>query len=233
MQTGRMKPRCVTGPTALLAVVASMAAQAALGGPSGSAGAAQAGDASGPGRDRWQMPNEILAALGVQKGDVVADVGAGIGYFTVRFARAVGREGKVYAVDIAPHVLEYLAKEARKQNLENIETIVSREDDPRLPASSVDLAFFCDTIHEIAGRVSFYRKMKLALRRNGRMAIIDSLPPPPRPGEKPRESHRQVSRDLAVREAEQAGFRLVKEPRFLPQQYFLIFAKAEDVSKAQ
>src|SRR5260370_36463777 len=70
-----------------------------------------------PERDRWQMPSEVLAALGLKPGEVVADIGAGSGYFTMRFARAVGPEGRVYAVDIAARVLEYLKKEARKQNL--------------------------------------------------------------------------------------------------------------------
>ena len=154
------------------------------------------------------MPNEILAALELKNGDVVADIGAGTGYLAVRFAQAVGPKGKVYAVDIAAHVLEYLKREARKQNLDNVETIVSREDDPLLAPGSLDLAFFCDTVHEIAGRVNFYRKVRRALKRNGRMAIIDSLPPARREGKESFESAEQVSRDLTVREAEQAGFRL-------------------------
>lgn len=189
------------------------------------AGPARANEFSGPGRDRWQMPNEVLAALDLKKGDVVADIGAGTGYFTTRFAQAVGPRGKVYAVDIDAHVLEYLEKEARKQNLSNVETLVSREDDPSLPTGSVNLAFFCDTIHEIADRVSFYRKVRQALKSNGRMVVIDSIPPPERQGGGVQVSGRQVSRDSTVREAEQAGFRLVKEQKFLPRQFFLVFKR--------
>src|SRR5713101_8594965 len=177
------------------------------------------------GRDRWQMPNEVLAALDLKRGDVVADIGAGTGYFTTRFAQAVGPRGKAYAVDIDAHVLEYLKKEARKQNLNNVEMVVSREDDPSLPAGSVNLAFFCDTVHEIAERVSFYRKVRQALKSNGRMAVIDSIPPPARQGGGAQVSGRQVSRDSTVREAEQAGFRLVKEQKFLPRQFFLVFKR--------
>ena len=190
------------------------------------AGLARADDElSGPGRDRWQMPNQVLAALSLKKGDVVADIGAGTGYFTTRFAQAVGPKGKVYAVDIDGHVLEYLKKEARKQNLNNVETLVSREDDPLLPSGSVNLAFFCDTVHEIADRVSFYRKVRQALKSNGRMAVIDSIPPPARQGGGILIFGKQVSRDSTVREAEQAGFRLVKEQKSLPRQFFLVFKK--------
>ncbi len=184
-----------------------------------SMGPARADEFRGPERDRWQMPNEVLAALDVKKGDVVADIGAGMGYFTMRFARAVGRRGKVYAVDVAARVLRYLDKEARQQNLNNVETIVGLKDDPMLLSGSVDLAFICDTAHEIGDRVGFYRKVSQALKSHGRMAVIDSIPPSSG-------SPQQLSRDVTVREAKQAGLRLVKEPKFLPRQYFLVFAKA-------
>ena len=224
-----MKPESMTGLSVLLALVLGWAISvdrpllhpmSPVASDLKPAGPVQTDDVNGPGRDRWQMPNEILAALDLKKGDVVADIGAGTGYFTVRFARAVGPEGKVYAVDIAAHLLEYLKKEARRQNLANVATILSREDDPLLPQGSLDLAFFCDTIHEIPARVNFYRKVRQALKRNGRMAIIDSLFLTP--GED------EASHDLAVREAEQAGFRLVKEPKFLPRQYFLVFERVEE-----
>ena len=189
-------------------------------------GVADAEERRASARDRWQMPNEVLSALDLKAGEVVADIGAGPGYFTMRFARAVGPEGKVYAVDIAAPVLEYLKKEALKQSLSNVQAIVSREDDPLLPSSSVDLAFFCDTVHEISNRPSFYRKIRQSLKKRGRMAVIDSIASDPRGGGASHGSGSQVSREATVREAAEAGFRLVKEPKFLPQQYFLIFEKA-------
>lgn len=192
---------------------------------------ARADEFRGPGRDRWQKPKEVLAALDLKKGDVVADIGAGTGYFTMLFARAVGPSGKVYAVDISAPVLEYLQKEARKQDLNNIQTLASRKDDPLLPGDSVHLAFFCDTIHEISGRVDFYRKVRHALKPNGRMAVIDWIPATRRRGETRNEPGGQVSRDVTVREAEQAGFRLVKEPKFLAKEYFLVFERMNEPSK--
>ena len=189
-------------------------------------GVADAEERRASARDRWQMPNEVLSALDLKAGEVVADIGAGPGYFTMRFARAVGPEGKVYAVDIAAPVLEYLKKEALKQSLSNVQAIVSREDDPLLPPGSVDLAFFCDTVHEISDRPSFYRKVRQSLKKRGRMAVIDSIASDSSEGGASHGSGSQVSREATVREAAAAGFRLVKEPKFLPQQYFLIFEKA-------
>ena len=188
-------------------------------------GVADAEERRAQARDRWQMPNEVLSALDLKAGEVVADIGAGPGYFTTRFARAVGPEGKVYAVDIAAPVLEYLKKEALKQSLSNVQAIVSREDDPLLPPNSVDLAFFCDTVHEISDRPSFYRKVRQSLKKRGRMAVIDSIASGSSGAGTSSGSGRQVSREATVREAAEAGFRLVKEPKFLPQQYFLIFEK--------
>lgn len=173
-------------------------------------------------RDTWQKPNEVLEALALKNGTVVADIGAGSGYFTRRFARAVAPNGKVYAVDIAADILGYLKEQADKQNIHNIETIVSREDDPMLPGSSVDLAFFCDTTHHIANRVNFYRKLGRALKDHGRMAIVDYPPDSPRTPHKPEQL---VPRSQVISEAEAVGFRLIKDFPFLPRQYFLVFEK--------
>jgi ubiquinone/menaquinone biosynthesis C-methylase UbiE len=170
-------------------------------------------------RDRWQMPEQVVSALALKKGEVVADIGAGSGYFTMRLARAVGPQGKVYAVDIVPKALDSIERHARDEQLTNIEVIVSRKDDPLLPQGSVDVAFFCETIHEIDDRVPFYRKVRTAMKKAGRMVLIDSAPM------NGAAEGRQVSRATAVREAEAAGFRLIREEKFLPEQYFLIFGK--------
>ena len=175
-----------------------------------------------PERDTWQKPNEIVEALELKNGAVVADIGAGTGYFTRRFAKAVAPNGKVYAVDIAADILGYLKEQADKQNIHNIETIVSREDDPMLPGKSVDLAFFCDTTHHIANRVNFYRKLSRGLKEHGRMAIVDYPPDSP---QHPHNPEQLVPRSQLTSEAEEAGFKLVKDFSFLPRQYFLVFEK--------
>ncbi len=173
-------------------------------------------------RDEWQKPDQVVKALDLQNHDVVADIGAGSGYFSRRLAQAVAPDGKVYAVDVAADILAYLNERADHEGLHNIVTIVSRPDDPMLPANSVDLAFFCDTTHHIEQRVSFYRKLSPALKRHGRVAIIDYPPDSPHAPHKPEQL---VPRSQVVSEAEQAGFKFVRDFQFLPYHYFLIFEK--------
>lgn len=173
-------------------------------------------------RDAWQKPDEVVKALELNSGDAVADIGAGTGYFTRRLARAVGPAGKVFAVDVAKDILGYLKEQADQQNLHNIQLVVSRQDDPLLPANAVDLAFFCDTTHHIANRVSFYRKLSPAVKPHGRMAIIDYPPDSPQHPHSPDEL---VPRSQAISEAEEAGFKFVKDFQFLPRHYFLLFEK--------
>ena len=173
-------------------------------------------------RDAWQKPDEVIKALELKNGDIVADIGAGTGYFTRRFSKAVAPSGKVYAVDIAADVLEYLKQQAEKENLQNIVTIVSREDDPMLPKNVVDLAFFCDTTHHIANRANFYRRMSPGLKPHGQLAIIDY---PPGGSHTPHPAEQLVPRSQVISEAEEAGFRWVKDFKFLPYHYFLLFEK--------
>ena len=175
-----------------------------------------------PERDSWQKPDEVVQALGLKNGDVVADIGAGTGYFTRRLARAVAPDGRVYAVDVAADVLGYLKQEAEKEGLRNIVTIVSQEDDPLLPANSVDLAFFCDTTHHIAKRTAFYRRMLPGLSPRGRLAVIDY---PPGGEHAPHPPEQLVPRSQAISEAEEVGFKLAGEFQFLPRQYFLVFER--------
>ncbi len=178
-----------------------------------------------PDRDEWQKPEEIIRALEITGGMIVADIGAGSGYFSRRLARAVGPSGKVYAVDIDREVLAYLQREAQRQGLNNVQIVIAREDDPLLPKNEVDLAFFCDTTHHIRDRVSYYRRLREALKEGGRLAIIDF---PPEAHVRGFCSHRPedlVSREQVIREAQEAGFELIQEFTFLPRQYFLLFRK--------
>lgn len=173
----------------------------------------------------WQKPDEIIKALNLRHGAVVADIGAGSGYFTRRFAKAVAAGGKVYAVDIDQDILGFLKGAARKENLNNIEIIVSKEDDPVLPENSVDLVFFCDTTHHLTNRVAYYRTLSRALKPDARIAIVDFPPEANEKGHCPHEPDELVPRWQVIQEAEQAGFKLVEEFSFLPRQYFLIFKK--------
>ncbi len=175
-----------------------------------------------PQRDALLKPDEVVKALQLKDGEMVADIGAGTGYFTRRFARAVAPDGKIYAVDIAADVIDYQKERAQKENLNNIVFIVSKADDPLLPKGSVDLAFFCDVVHHLENRVNYYRTLIADIKPGGQMAIIDYRPASPHA---PHPPHELVPREQAISEAEQAGFKYVKEFTFLPDYYFLLFAK--------
>jgi ubiquinone/menaquinone biosynthesis C-methylase UbiE len=175
-----------------------------------------------PSRDAWQQPQRVVSALGLKPGERVADLGSGPGYFTLRFARAVGPTGKVYAIDISREMLDYLEKQAKAKGLTNIQTILAEPHDPRLPPESVDLIFICDTLHHIPDRPSYFPLLMRALRPGGRLVNIDFYKRP-LPVGPPVEM--KIPKPEMIREAEAAGFRLEREYDFLKYQYFLVFRR--------
>jgi len=107
-----------------------------------------------PDRAEWQKPKKVVDYLAIRDGDVIADIGAGSGYFSVLLSKRVGDSGRIYAVDIENEMIEYIEKRAKKERLNNIKTILSKSDDPLLLESSIDLIFICDTYHHIEGQLS-------------------------------------------------------------------------------
>ena len=152
----------------------------------------------------------------------MADIGSGPGYFTLRFARAVGPSGKVYGVDISREMLEYLEKQAQADNLKNIQTVLAEPHNPRLRPDSVDLIFICDTLHHISDRATYYPLLLRALKPGGRLVNID-FHKRPLPVGPPAEM--KISQKEMIREAESAGFHLLREYDFLKYQYFLVFTR--------
>lgn len=175
-----------------------------------------------PSRDAWQQPKKVMLTLALKPGERVTDLGSGPGYFTLRFARAVGPTGKVYAVDISRGMLDYLEKQARANHLTNIQTILAEPHNPRLPPASVNLIFICDTLHHIPDRPTYYPLLFRALKPGGRLVNIDfykrSLPVGP-------PVHMKIAKTQMIREAEAAGFHLIHEYNFLKYQYFLVFKR--------
>jgi len=175
-----------------------------------------------PNREKWQKPLQVVERLSIQPGEVVADIGAGTGYFSVLLAKKVGQHGTVYAVDIDRNMAEYVKLRAKKEGLTNVSAILAKEDDPLLAKESTDLIFTCNTYMFIQNRVRYLSRLKGVLKQNGSLAIIsynqvDSPEGPP--------IHTRVSREETVREALEAGFMLDAEYFFLPYQHFLIFKK--------
>lgn len=168
-----------------------------------------------PSRDEWQKPDDVITALNLQPKEIVADIGAGTGYFARRMAQ---HAGKVYAVDIDEKLLAI----ARSSSPANVETVVAAPDDPRLPAHSVDTVFFCDVLHHIENRPAYYKKLSQVLKPEGRVVVIDFFKKPLPVG--PPVSMK-LSEDEVIGELKQAGFVLGKQLSMLPYQYFLFFEK--------
>ena len=176
----------------------------------------------GPDRDAWQQPEKIMDALGIAEGSAVADLGAGGGWFTIRLARRVGPNGRVYAEDIQRQMIESIARRVSRENLRNVTTILGTASDPRLPAP-VDAVLIVGVYNEMAEPVALLRNVAADLKPNGRIGIVDfkhdGLGPGPALDE--RADPARVIADAAA-----AGLRLIKRETFLRYQYMLVFGKA-------
>ena len=170
-----------------------------------------------PARDAWQKPHEVIQALALPPSAVVADVGAGTGYFSARLASMLP-DGKVYAVDVEPDMVKYLAGRAKREGRGNVVAVAGAPDDPKIP-EKVDLVLMVDVHHHIDDRVRYFRALRDSLKPGARVAIIDFRPDapmgPPRSARLPAEA--------VIEELTQAGYRLKQEHGFLPNQYFLVF----------
>jgi SAM-dependent methyltransferase len=155
-----------------------------------------------PGRDERLHINQVMDILGIAPGKNVADIGAGSGWFTVRAAQRVTDSGTVYAVDINPEAVDYISSRASKEKLRNVKAILSKPDDPELPANSIDTALLLKTYHEVANPVALLRNLRGSLRPGARVGIIDR---------KGNGADHGVQKDVVIREAGQAGYRLIDE----------------------
>ena len=176
--------------------------------------ALQARTLEDPQRDAWQKPDEVIRALNLRAGEVVADIGAGSGYFTRRLAREAA---KVYAVDVEARTLA----RARASSPRNVNTVLAAAHDPKLSPGSIDTAFLCDVLHRLEARAAYYAKLKSALKPGGRIVIIDfhKKPLPVGPPLEMRFTPEEVTAELAA-----AGFSPTASHTFLEHQYFLEFS---------
>ena len=174
----------------------------------------------GVNRDQWQQPDRVIATLKLRPGDQVADLGAGSGYFTFKLAKAVGPAGKIYAVDIDREMTDLIARQAQKDSVTNVETILAKADDPILPKSGVDLIFTSNTYHHIDNRVAYFANLRKTLRPGGRIAVIDY----DRRAWLEGLLRHYTPTEFIKREMDQGGYVLRQELDFLDRQSFLIFA---------
>ena len=124
-------------------------------------------------RAGWQHPERVVESLALRKGDRVADIGAGDGYFVPYLVEAVGPEGRVYAVEVDAKKAEALEALAAERGFENVVVIRGEFDDPLLPDHAIDLVFLCNTYHHIEGRPAYFARLGRDLRRGGRIAVVD------------------------------------------------------------
>jgi SAM-dependent methyltransferase len=172
-----------------------------------------------PARDAWQKPDDVVKELRLRDSDLVADLGAGTGYFAARLARAVPR-GKVLAVDIEPKLVEHMRKRAEREGTLNVEAVLATAADPKLPRG-VHVVLVVDTYHHIAERAEYFRRVRERLAPDGRVVIVDfkmgKLPVGPP------DSHK-LPRDVVTREMSAAGYVECASFDRLPYQYMLTYA---------
>jgi SAM-dependent methyltransferase len=172
-----------------------------------------------PERDAWQKPHQVIQALALRPDAVVADLGAGTGYFSVRLARRVPK-GTVYAVDVEPDMVKYLGERAAREKLHNMIAVAAAPGDARLPAK-MDLVLLVDVYHHIEDRQRYFRSLADSLAPGGRLAVIDfRLDSKRGPPQRSRVAPQRVKAELQA-----AGYALAAEHAFLPEQYFLVFAR--------
>lgn len=180
-----------------------------------------------PDRIRWQMPDRVVDALHLKAGDVVADIGAGTGYFARRFAEKVRPSGQSIGFDINPTLVSYMEHDAKNRRLTETykaRLITSRA--PELESGHYDLIFFCNTYQYLENRISYFKTLSASLKPQGRIVVIDFSKLDKTDEESGEVPENLVDKKTVKREFKKAGFKLNRDLGFLPSQYFLEFVKA-------
>ena len=173
-------------------------------------------------REREEDPDLGLRLLKVAKGSSVGDVGAGSGYMSLRLARLVGAEGKVYAVDVQPGMLQLLQQNAAKANVANIVPVLGAIDDPKLPAETLDLIIMVDVYHEFSQPQRMLQRMREALKPGGRLALFEYRAEDP---EVPILREHKMTKAQVKLEVENEGFKQSRVYDDLPWQHLFVFTR--------
>jgi len=175
----------------------------------------------GPDREEWQRPDKIMDVLGIGEASVVADLGAGSGWFTPRLARRVGPNGMVYAEDVQRPMIQAIKIRVDRLGLKNVTTVLGTASDPRLPVP-IDAVLIVDAYHEMEQPVALLRNVAKSLKPTGRIGIVDFTKDGGGPGPAMEE---RVDPDAVIRDAQAAGLVLRSRETFLKYQYMLVFEK--------
>jgi ubiquinone/menaquinone biosynthesis C-methylase UbiE len=177
---------------------------------------------SGESREAFTARAEVVKAMALKPGEQIADVGAGTGVYTRLFAQAVGPTGKVYATDIAPKFLAYIAANAAKDGLKNVQTVQGGDRNSNLAAGSVDVVFHSDVYHHFEYPMTMNADLRRALKPNGRLYVLELH----KIGT--RMTHVRAPKEVVIAEIEKSGFKLVEEVKVpgFKDNYLLHFRKA-------
>ena len=177
-----------------------------------------------PERLESEKPEELLDLLGITEGDVVADVGAGPGYLSLRAADRVGRTGKVFAVDVQPEMIDGLEMMIKKFGHENIVPILGDVDDPKLPAENVDHVLIVMAYHEFSHPVEMMRHVRKAMKRDGQMLLVEYKAETPASRVDP--LHKMSEAEI-MKEIPALGFKRDRVIDIIPSQHIFVFTKTE------
>jgi ubiquinone/menaquinone biosynthesis C-methylase UbiE len=178
-----------------------------------------------PKREEWEKTSKIMDIINLKKGETIADIGSGPGYYTYKFSQLVGERGKVYSIDVKEGHVDFLNKFVKEQKIKNIQTVKSKYDDICLK-EKVDYLFICSLYHMIYGvssefdRSNFIKSMKKALKKNGRLIIVDNGPVE---GELMPYHGPYITKELIIIQLSYYGFTLERYDQIIPQRYMLTF----------
>lgn len=181
-----------------------------------------------PDRDQWQKPDQIMDALHIADSDVVAEIGAGGGWFTIRLSRRVGQNGVVFAEDIQPAVFEALRRRVQNEGLRNVQTVLGTATDPKLPDGRLDAALIVDVFHEMEDPVALLTNVARALKPQGCLGVVDFSAGEGGPGP---DSGERADPEIVIRTATTAGLKLNKREALPPFQYFLVFGNTDSACR--
>lgn len=178
-----------------------------------------------PTREQEEQPEKMLDALGIKPGMVVADVGAGAGYLSLRLSKRVGPKGVVLATDVQPEMLRLLRRQAQRAGASNIRTILCTQEDPGLPKEQVDLILLVDVYHEVSNPPAALKGWREALKAGGRLVLVEFRAEDPNVPIKP--DHKMTVAQVR-KEVEPSGFQFQELHDFLPWQHIIIFEKPDE-----
>ena len=175
-----------------------------------------------PERVTEENPDGALDAMDIRPGMKIADVGAGVGYMTLRMAKRVGPTGKIYGIDLQQGMLQKLSENAKAQGITNVEPVLGEPADPKLPAGQIDMILMVDVYHEVSQPQQMVRKLRESLAPNGRLVLLEYRAEDPSIPINP--DHKMTVEQVRA-EIEPEGFRLLPPIETLPRQHLLILVK--------